>query len=51
MADHLSYLEMIAYLGGAADSVADRRDLSDLIRRVDVQVDIAEMVEAGAGQA
>jgi hypothetical protein len=35
----MSQLELIAYLAGTASSVADRRELDELLRRTDTRID------------
>jgi hypothetical protein len=44
MAEIMSQLEKLAYLAGSAASVADRRELDELLRETDTQVD-GETVE------
>lgn len=39
VAEIMSQLELIAYLAGSASSVADRRELDELLRQTDTQID------------
>jgi len=39
MAEIMSQLEILAYLAGCAISVADRRELDEMLRQTDTRVD------------
>jgi hypothetical protein len=39
MAENMSLLETLAYLAGSAISVAERRELDELLRQTDTHVD------------
>lgn len=39
MAEIMSQLELIAYLAGSAATVEDRRELDELLRRTETQID------------
>jgi hypothetical protein len=45
MAEIMSQLEVLAYLAGRADSVQARRELDELLRLTETQVDASEEAE------
>lgn len=43
MAEHMLLLERLAYLAVHADSVRDRRELDELLRESEIEIDAVEV--------